>query len=119
MITSSGTDSLPSTNAVRSKWGWSRQGRAQHGLQATGLGAPSLSESLLYRPAPEPNRWVASAYSLSRKPGDEFMKDKSFIREIAIGFGLGLLTNIVSAFVLQQTNIYIIVSIFVLATRLL
>jgi len=29
---------------------------AQHGLQATGLGSGSLSESLLCRPAPEPNR---------------------------------------------------------------
>jgi len=34
---------------------------AQHGLQATGLGATGLSESLLYRPAPEPGRWAAGS----------------------------------------------------------
>jgi hypothetical protein len=32
---------------------------AQHGLQATGLGSGSSSESLLCRPAPEPNRSAA------------------------------------------------------------
>jgi len=42
------------------------------------------------------------------------MQNKSFIKEIAVGLGLGLITNILSSFVLEQTNIYIISSIFVL-----
>ena len=37
----------------------SSQLATQHGLQATGLGAPGLSVPLLYRPAPEPGRWAA------------------------------------------------------------